>query len=103
MEYTRVENFDKGFEYFKKAEAVSPDSPEIYMALGTFYENDGKFEEALEEYKKALSLSPFSMVLYYRLGEVYSQLDRTEEAISIYKKALQLNNRFLQAKVLPLC
>ncbi len=92
MEYARVENFEKGLKYLKQAQTFSANDAELYAALGTFYEGDGKLEEALSEYKKALEISPFSLALYYKIGEIYNRLDRIDEAISVYEKALQINN-----------
>ena len=46
----------KAMEYFRKAEALYPDDPIVYVNIGTALLKEGHFAEAKEEYEKGLSM-----------------------------------------------
>jgi tetratricopeptide (TPR) repeat protein len=51
-------NYGKAEEWFQKAAALAPASPQPHLGLGILYQDQGKREMAIAEYKKFLELAP---------------------------------------------
>ena len=58
--YQAMENFDKAIEYYKKAEAISPNNAEIPYYIGYLYSEQQKWMDAETYLKKAVKLNPNS-------------------------------------------
>lgn len=54
--YNRLDFPDKALEYFRKADALYPNDPDVTVMLGTVHMDKGKTAEAKPYYEKALSM-----------------------------------------------
>lgn len=48
-----------------QAATVSPDAPEIHMALGLFYLTNGAYQYALPQFKKVIAIDPLNADAYF--------------------------------------
>ena len=53
-----MKDYDRALIYFKKAEKLDPDNPNVYDSLGEAYKTMGKNKEAIKYFKKSLSMNP---------------------------------------------
>jgi tetratricopeptide (TPR) repeat protein len=65
---------------FLKVKSGSPNDGNVYYALGTVYNKQGKYEEAASNLEKALSLKKNFPAANYELGVAYAALNKPEDA-----------------------
>ena len=75
----------------QQAEQLSPNLPEVHLALGSAYDTSGRSAEAIRELKTALQLAPNSDDAYRRMGDALRASGKKEEAIAAYQSAVNAN------------
>ncbi len=75
---------------FKKVIAASPDNPELYLYMGSFYEEIEDFQNAETTLKSGLKLDPKNSDLLFRLGVVYDKWGRKSDCIETMKTVIRL-------------
>ena len=85
---------EKALAAAQQASRLSPNLPEVDLALGSVYSATGRNAEAIEEIKSALKLAPNSDAAYSRLADAYLASGRTSEAIAAYDAAVHNNPYF---------
>ncbi|WP_246237514.1 tetratricopeptide repeat protein [Caldichromatium japonicum] len=83
-------SIEEAVEFFKKAQKITPNQPEIYYNLGTAYGYLGRFDEALAMHRKALDIYPHSHQAYNNLALILQDIGQINEAIDAYDQAIQL-------------
>jgi serine/threonine protein kinase/tetratricopeptide (TPR) repeat protein len=75
----------------QRAEQLSPNLPEVHLALGSAYDTSGRSAEAIRELKTALELAPNSDDAYRRMGDALRASGKKAEAIAAYQSAVNAN------------
>lgn len=66
---------------------------EIYLKLGSLFENQNQYEEAVNNYRKALNIY-FNTDALYRIKKILiSKLSRPQEMVIVYQEAVRKNPR----------
>ncbi len=83
------ENYNKAIECFLHALELSPNSTEIYWALGSTYFLNGNYDKAIESYLQTIKLNPNYIDAYLALGDIYCLNNQKDydKAIECYLKA----------------
>ena len=77
---------------YQKVINLQPDNAEIFLQLGSVFNEGQRVDEAISAYQKAVALQPKQPAwVYQTLGKAYQQQQRYREAISAYQAALQLD------------
>lgn len=84
-----------------QAATVSPDAPEIHMALGLFYLTNGAYQYALPQFKKVIAIDPLNADAYFYVavtmlgGEIpfLKVLDEIEIIVENLKIAEQIEEK----------
>jgi non-specific serine/threonine protein kinase len=78
--------------YIDKAKKISPNIPEIYVALGHYYYHGFlDYDKALIELENGLKISPNNGEIYEWIGLIKRRQGKFEEAISYLKRSVELN------------
>jgi tetratricopeptide (TPR) repeat protein len=88
---------DEAVGFYRAALALRPQSPEIYLGLGTALLRQGKPEEAIRVLRQTLTLNPANAAAHLNLGAALAGLGKMDEAMACYRKALQLDPKFVSA------
>jgi tetratricopeptide (TPR) repeat protein len=92
-------NADQVEQYLKRAESVSPKSPDVQLAWGRYYLGKGQNAQAERSFMKARELAPRTIPPLLELGEIYLRTPgRASDALRMFRAAAELdvNNRFVQ-------
>ncbi|MCM8778657.1 MAG: tetratricopeptide repeat protein [Candidatus Omnitrophica bacterium] len=82
-------DWDKAYQFFKKAILLAPDNPISHNDLGVIYEIRGLKELAIKEYLEAINLNPHYPAPYMNLALLYNDLGEREKAIFYLKERLK--------------
>lgn len=85
---------------FKKALALSPDSPNLYNELASVLMEANKYSEAESMLIMAIRLNRLNPNYHYKLGNVYTQLAEFDKAVSSYNMAKRLTPATASANLL---
>jgi tetratricopeptide (TPR) repeat protein len=66
------------------------DNPEMFLYLGSFYEEIEEFEKAEKAIKRGLEIDSENARLYFRLGVIYDKSGKKEECIETMKTVISL-------------
>jgi Flp pilus assembly protein TadD len=80
-------DFQAAAEFYRQAQALHPETPELSANLGLMYYQTGKNEQATLAFRQALHLKPSLFVPNLFLGLDYVKLKRFTEAIPYLKRA----------------
>ena len=83
-------NHDNAGEYFARALALAPDTPEILLSLATVRHEQGDIAAATQLSEKAGKLTQSPQTLY-RLGILLQQAGQGAAALAAFEKALSLD------------
>jgi tetratricopeptide (TPR) repeat protein/TolB-like protein len=88
-----------GAEFFRKAEAVDPSNPEIFMAKSVILRHARQYDEARDAIRIARELDPLSAYYLDHEANVEFCAGRAEAALRIEEQELSINptNRLAQA------
>jgi len=103
ISYLKLQDFDRGKEYFDKALEVRRklnDNIGIsidYMRFGWFYAFKGDYNRAIEYYREAIRINPDDAAAHYNLGNLLKDLKRYAEAEKEYREAIRINPDLAEA------
>ncbi|MBN2460808.1 MAG: tetratricopeptide repeat protein [Candidatus Cloacimonetes bacterium] len=83
-----TEQYDKAVIAFQELKDLSPDSVQVYIALGTLYRITDDLQEALNAFQKASELDPNSISVKLQLAYLYYSTENYQESINIYQDIL---------------
>jgi tetratricopeptide (TPR) repeat protein len=106
--------YKESAEFFEKAAARYPDSPEVLynlgvsalrdgnvdrasFALGEGYFNKGEKDKATEAFARAIDFQPTNAKAYYNMGVIYYKFDRLDEALAAFQKSMELEPDYSSA------
>lgn len=78
---------------YRKAIAVAPSNPKLYLNLGLAYVQARDLANAIAEYRRSLELDPRQGLALINLGIALDERGSPAEAAAAYRKALALNPR----------
>jgi tetratricopeptide (TPR) repeat protein len=84
--YLETRNLKKAETYLEEAARMSPDRPEIQVALGRLSRLKGKLRRSVEHYSAALEHSFYTPELILDLADVYMRMDQPNRAREIIRK-----------------
>jgi DNA-binding SARP family transcriptional activator/TolB-like protein len=82
---------DAGLKLIRKAEAVEPSNPEIFLVKGVLYRYAQMYDEARDALRVARKLDPLSSYYPQREANTEFCLNRPEAALELFQKELQIN------------
>nr|MBI5455397.1 DUF2723 domain-containing protein [Candidatus Levybacteria bacterium] len=87
--YSSSGDYDKAFDYYKKADSWSPNNPEILSRFGQYYGTKKELNVARQYFQKALDLSPENFSIRFNLAVTLANMGRIDEALGQYKIIVQ--------------
>ena len=92
--YLRIgkDSLDKAQIAILQAKKEFPNSPQVQVALGDLYFQQGVFQLSEQAYKEAIDLNPGLIESRIRLGISYREMGKRENNPEYYKKALEQFN-----------
>ncbi len=82
--------FDKAFEYYKKAVSLNPRYAYAYFGLGGIYYEQGDYDKQLEMYRKAAEYAPKDFDILFYLATAFEDKGLYSDAIAAYQRVLQI-------------
>src|SRR5207344_1837939 len=73
------------------AKQATPNSAEVWDALGAIGRRQGRWQECLSHWEKARELDPRNASVIWNLSETYALLGRNEEAEQAFAEGLVIN------------
>lgn len=84
--------------YYNNAIKANPTMPEVYYALGYFYQENGNYQDALINYDKMLEVSPNNAAALYNKGYIHLVfLKNPDEAIPFFTEAIKAEPKYSEA------
>ncbi len=83
--YSSSGDYDKAFNYYKKADSWSPKNPEILSRVGGYYGVKKELDVARQYFQEALDLSPDNFSIRFNLAVTLANMGRIDEALQQYK------------------
>jgi cytochrome c-type biogenesis protein CcmH/NrfG len=87
--YFDIGRFDKAATFYRHADQIKGDQPDILIDLGVAYFNLTKADSALYFVEKALKVDPDHKFGLYNAGIIYYNLNQPEEAIKLWKRLVK--------------
>lgn len=88
---------DEALDFIQESRKKNPQSPEVYNALGSLYDDTGNSIKAIDSFNTALSLRQDYFEAYTNLGVTYERERMYTEAEQVLKKAIAANANFTPA------
>lgn len=82
---------EKGIEQISALIRKFPENADLYVYLGSFYEESEVFDRAVEALENAIRLEPDNAKAYFRLGVVYDKQGNKTASIAAMKKVIALD------------
>ena len=89
--YKEKGDYQGALDYLNKAQAIEPDSYEIYNLKGFCYFKMKQYDFAISCFEKAISLRPDSAIDYATIGSNLRDKGDIRGACDMYRKALKLD------------
>ncbi len=90
---TEANRPNEAISLFRKALALEPGNPLLWLNLGIAQQKSGDYNGATDSFFHCLSFDSNLSEAWNALGLIHYELERFNEAEAFYKKALQKNNR----------
>ena len=90
---------DEAEDLYRRAKAVSPQLPHVYMYHGTALASQGKFDAAASEIEQAIKLKPDDAEAHSWLADLRERQNRPAQAIEQYRAALAAQPSFRPARL----
>jgi serine/threonine protein kinase/Tfp pilus assembly protein PilF len=89
----RQGNFEKAYQYFKRAIEMFPNHSysRIYHGVGFFLSDLGLYSHAVKYFSREAELDPFYLYAQGWLGNCFACVGEFEKAVIHYKKALEIS------------
>ena len=90
---TEQYNFERAYKLLKQAQALGPEDPDSYVAMGKFFFKEKDYTAAIDQLSKAFKLNPYdSEILYYAgLLALLGRKDGQRDAINFFYRSYLLN------------
>lgn len=95
--YGQNKQYDKAFDFLKKAIELDSASDDAYTNMGLFYSKMGNYEKSREMLQKAIAIDSTNEKAYFNLGNDYADAGDFHTAIEFYQKALKVNPKLVIA------
>ncbi len=79
---------EQALEYYQKAGQIRPDDANVYLNMGTVYQEDREYDRAAVCYDRARTMNPDLMDAYANLGIVLYKSNRWQEAEAVCRMGL---------------
>jgi len=96
--YTKMKQYEKAQEMYKKALGLRKTYPEAYYNLGLLFVKMKELKKAQDSFEKAIELRPKYAQAFYSLGSVFAQLKEHEKSAMAYEKSLLIFPNRIRAK-----
>ena len=83
--------FEEALEVYRRADAQSPDKPEVLIGMGLALKALERFPEAAAAFGKATMVAPASAEAWVNLGNMQRKTDDWIAAVASYERAIALN------------
>lgn len=87
----KKKDYPKAYEYYKKAEEISPDDARIKYNTGNAFYRLNDYESAAASFEEAAKDKKIKAKSFYNAGNAYFKNQKYENAAKSYKKAILLN------------
>ncbi len=81
---------EEAWQWYRKAIALSPNDPEIYLNLGILYAQQQQWHDAIKCYQKSLKLQPNFAEGYRKLATALTQVGQQQEAAEYWYRAYSI-------------
>ena len=81
----------------RRAAAVLPEEPDVWINLGILLQRIGRPEESVETLQRAAELRPSSPLVLFNLGVSYGASGRPREAVAAFRRAVELQPDYPEA------
>jgi len=81
---------EEAWQWYRKAIALSPNDPEIYLNLGILYAQQQQWHDAIKCYQKSLKLQPNFAEGYRKLATALTQVGQQQEAVEYWYRAYSI-------------
>lgn len=89
--YLMNKQYHAALEQIAKALKIAPFDPDLYLLLGSYFEDTGRIDQAMVTYQKLLKISPDSARAINNLGEIYFTKGDDARAELFFKHAIGTN------------
>lgn len=96
-DYFTKQKLQNGVDLLKKAVALDPLAPYLYLRLGDYYLYSDQLDLSIEAYTTYQKLLPNDEFSYNKLGLAYMYKKNKPMAIQAFRKAVSLNPNYVQA------
>lgn len=84
--------------YYKNALKIKPNSPEVWYAVGKFYQDVENWDKAIETYNALLELDPKNKNANYNLGGIFMVGKKDyKKSLEYFTKALTIDPAYVDA------
>ncbi|MBF0552159.1 MAG: tetratricopeptide repeat protein [Deltaproteobacteria bacterium] len=94
----RRSRLEQAVDFFDRALALAPDSPDFHLNKGVALGLAGRLDEARGQYQEAIRLRPDYTQAYYNLGVILKKLGHDGEAVERYRQAIDSDSDFVEAR-----
>ncbi len=84
-------NIEKGIDHLTALIEKFPQNTDLYLYLGSFYEEIEQFAKAIGAFQRGIELEPENAKAYFRLGVVYDKGGDKKSSIGAMKKVIDLD------------
>jgi len=89
--YEMASKFEEAEDYYRRYLDVSPNNPDVRMALAGVYFNQKKLDKAEVEMQEAVRRRPDYDFAFYNLGVIYAAAQKNDEAVKAWHKVIEIS------------
>ena len=86
--YMKKENYDKALECLKQAQAINPNSADLYFYYGILYKNQKDYRNAVISNLRSLEYESEQPDIYLNLSDCYYHINEYEKALQCCENAM---------------
>ncbi len=88
---------EEAIQHLENSLKKLPESIDLYLCLGQFYENSEKYEKSEAVLKQGIEINKDNTQLLFRLGVIYDKWKKKDSSIDVMKKVININPDHAQA------